>query len=182
MAKHKPYDPHISGPQIHDRRATQINRGTAGYLTEAVVPDPYDPSSNIVTMRSTRDDPLGDRYARGHLDEAQFLAGREFQKWFAVAERGPGAIQMAEAVDGSPPRENLTDGQLRASKWLFKCYRQLGSDGTVLAHDFLVHNQTARQIAAARGLIGQKWEPYFHTRLGECLNCLAVVFGFASRP
>jgi len=177
----KPYNPVVSGPQVHDRRAREINRGTAGYLTEAVVPDPYDPGSNIVTMRSTRDDPLGDRYARGYYDEVQFLAGREFQKWFAVAERGPGSIQMAEAVDGSPPRENLTDGQLRASKWLFKCYRQLGADGTVLAHDFLVHNLTTRQIAAARGLSGQGWETFFGKRIGECLNTIAVVFGFATR-
>ena len=32
-------------------------------------------------------DPLADRFARGRIDEAQFLAGREFQKHFAIADK-----------------------------------------------------------------------------------------------
>ena len=79
-----------------------------------------------------------------------------------------------------PPRETLTDAQLKAGKWLSKCYGALGQDGSVLMHDMLVHNQTTRQIAAARGMVGQDWERYFARRLFECLDTLAMVFGFAN--
>jgi hypothetical protein len=175
-----PYNPATSGPQVHDRRAREINRGSVGHLSEAEVDDPFDPSAKIITMRSTRDDPLGDRFARGHIDQAQYLAGREFQRWFGIAERGPRAMQLAESVDGRPALESLTDEQLKAGNWLVKCYRLLGSDGTTLAHEMLILNLTARQMAAARGLRGQGWEVFFARRLSECLNTLAVAFGFAT--
>jgi len=44
----------------------------------------------------------------------------------------------------------------------------------------LIHARSFRQIAEARGLSGQEWERYFAKRLWECLNSLAVVYGFAN--
>ena len=44
----------------------------------------------------------------------------------------------------------------------------------------LIRARTAKQIAAARGLTGQEWERYFAKRFWECLNTLAVVYGFSS--
>ena len=178
--RQQPYDPSRQGPQVHDRRATQINRGSTGYIVEAEVDDPYEPGAKISAVRSVRDDPLADHFARGHIDEAQYLAGREFQRHFGVAERGPRAMQIAELVDSSPPRETLTDEQLRAGKWLARCYRELGRDGSILVHDMLVHNRTARQMAYARGMIGADWNRYFARRLFECLDTLAIVFGFSN--
>jgi hypothetical protein len=175
-----PYNPATSGPQVHDRRARDVNRGASGHIVEAEVDDPYEPGARIAAIRSVRDDPLADHLARGHIDEAQYLAGREFQKYFGIAERGPRAMQMAEAVDGSPPHEILTDNALMASKWLTKAYGALGRDGSALIHDMLISNRTTRQIAAARGMIGSDWERYFSRRLFECLNTLAVVFGFSN--
>jgi len=83
-------------------------------------------------------------------------------------------------VDGGLPAETLTDEQLKAGKWLTKCYGALGRDGSVLMHDMLVHNRTTRQIAASRGMVGSAWEMYFARRLWECLDTLAVVFGFSN--
>jgi hypothetical protein len=180
MATRAPYNPALSGPQVHDRRAREINRGSVGYIVEAEVDDPYEPGARISAVRSVRDDPLADHRARGHIDEAQYLAGREFQRQFGIAERGPRAMQMAEAVDGSPTRESLTDEQLRAGKWLTKCYVELGRDGAALVHDMLISNMTFRQIAASRGMIGDDWNRYFARRLFEALNTLAQVFGFSS--
>jgi hypothetical protein len=131
-------------------------------------------------VRSVRDDPLADRFARGFIDAAQFAAAREFQKFFGIAERGPRAIQLTEAVDGNPVRETLTNAQLNAGKWLAKCYRQLGAYGSALIHNSLINGRTTKQIAAARGLTGPDWERYIARRLRECLDTLAVVFGFAS--
>jgi hypothetical protein len=175
-----PYNPATQGPQIHDRRARDINRGSAAHIVEAEVDDPYEPGARISVVRSVRDDPLADHFARGHIDEAQYEAGRAFQKHFQVAERGPMAMQIAELVDGNPPRETLTDEQLKAGKWLAKCYGALGRDGSMLMHEMLVANRTTRQIARARGMVGTAWDQYFARRLFECLYTLAVVFGFSN--
>src|SRR5580765_2612041 len=140
----KPYEPHLQGPQVHDRRARQTNRGQTGHIIEVEVDDPYEAGARISAVRSTRDDPLADHLSRGHIDQAQYEAGRAFQRWFAVAEKGPRAMQMSEAVDGDPPRETLTDEQIRAGKWLTRCYGELGKDGSVLMHEMLVDNKTTR--------------------------------------
>src|SRR4029077_1333415 len=180
--KQQPYDPARSGPQtpFPDRRARDLNRGVIRHIVECEVEDPYEPGAMISTLRSVRDDPLGDHFARGHLDEAQFLAGREFQRQVAAAERGPRAIQLSELVDGSPSCETLTDGQLRASKWLARWYGELGKDGSRILHEFLVEARSTRQIAAARGVVGLNWERYFFRRLRECLNTLSEIFGFSN--
>lgn len=180
--RRRPYDPARNGPQVpvHDRRAKDINRGTAAHIVEVEVDDPYEAGAKIGAVRSTRDDPLADQLARGHIDEAQFLAGRQFQRDFEIAERGPKAVQLAEAVDGSLPWEILTDAQLKATKALSRCHAALGRDGAALAHDMLIRTMTLRQIAVARGMPGREWERYLGRRMQDVLNCLAVVYGFAS--
>ena len=178
----KPYDPATSGPQalVHDRRPKDINRGSAGHIVETEVDDPYEAGAKISAVRSIRDDPLAWHLSRGHIDRAQFEAGRQFQKYFQLAERGPRAIQLVEAVDGGLPPEALTDAQIKAQKWLAKAYRALGQDGTLLIHEMLIYSMTAKRVAASRGMTGAAWEMYTARRFYECLNRLAVVYGFAS--
>ncbi len=173
--KRQPYNP---AKPPHDRRSTDKLKDAQ--LAPQEVDDPFEAGSKIIVMRSIRNDPLADHHSRGHINDAQYAAGREFQRHFGIAERGPRAMQLSEAVDGDPPRENLTDGQLMAGEWLAKCYRKLGADGSALVHDMLVHAMTAKQVAASRGLSGQDWEKYFSRRLWECLNTLAVVYGFSN--
>ena len=175
-----PYNPALQGPQVHDRRARQISRGSAGHIVVTEIDDPYEAGAKISAVRSVRDDPLADQFARGHIDDAQFLAGRQFQKDFEIAERGPRAVQLSEAVDGGLPMENLTDAQLKATKALSRCYGVLGRDGSVLAHDMLIRSMTLRQISIARGMPGREWERYLGRRINEVLDCLAITYGFAS--
>jgi hypothetical protein len=180
MVGRQPYDPSRQGPQVHDRRAREINRGSASHIVEVEIDDPFEPGARISAVRSVRDDPLADQLARGHIDEAQFLAGRQFQKDFETAERGPRAIALSEAVDSSPLQETLTDAQLKAGKSLSRCYGALGKDGSILAHDMLIRSMTLRQIAISRGMPGREWERYLGRRIHEVLDCLAIVYGFAS--
>ena len=176
--KGKPYNP--SAP-VHDRRATDLLRNAQVAVIE--IDDPYEPGAKIVAIRSTRDDPLGDMHARGQIDEAQYHAGRAFQRDFETAERGPRAIDPSkEAVDGGLPPEPLTDSQIKAMDGLKRAYRDLGLDGQALAHDILVHSKTRAQVAASRGLVGKRWEEYFGMRFRECLDCLALVYGLAMKP
>ena len=178
MRRRSPYNP---SAKVHDRRAKEIGRGIAGHTAEVEIEDPFEVGAKISAIRSTRDDPLADHLARGHIDDCQYHAGRQFQWCYGRAERGPRAIRFEEAVDGNPPREALTDRQIAAWKNLGRAYRQLGADGTALVHDVLISAMTAKQIAAARGLAGQEWERYFSKRFYETLNTLAIVYGFATR-
>ena len=174
--KRTPYDP----SKAHDRRASDSNRGVESYLTPKEVDDPYEVGGKIIVMRSTRDDPLADLHARHMIDEAQYHAGREFQNDFETAERGPRAIDPSkEAVDGGMAPEPITESQRRAARQLAVVYRQLGQNGSALVPDVLVHAKTRAQVAASRGLQGKRWEEYYGMRFRECLDCLALVYGFS---
>lgn len=172
--KKLPYHP------VHDRTAKDLLRNAQ--VAPVEIDDPYERGATILAMRSTRDDPLADHRARDHIDEAQYQGGRAFQRDFEAAERGPRAIDPGrEAVDGGELAEPITEPQRRAARQLAKVYRELGADGTALVHDILIHNRTMRQVAISRGLQGQKWESYFGMRFGECLDTLALIYGFAMR-
>jgi len=49
-------------------------------------------------------------------------------------------------------------------------------------HDVLVAGMTMEQIGQRRGLCTQRWKDYFSRRFQECLDRLALIYGFASRP
>lgn len=147
------------------------------------VDDPMglEPGDKIRAARSFKDDPLARLHDRGHIDEAQYHAGRAFQHDFEVAERGPQAVDPSkEYVDGGKLPEPITEQQRKAVMRLNRVERQLGADGSALAHNVLIHGMTVIQIAAARGLRGERWEKYFGMRFRECLNTLAVIYGFAT--
>lgn len=137
----------------------------------------------ITVARSLRDDPLARLHVRDQIDDAQYNAGRRFQKDFETAERGPRAIDPSkEAVDGGQMPEAITEPQRKAAKRLAVVYRNLGQDGSAVVHDVLVHGKTCAQIAESRGLTGQSWERYIGRRFQECLNRLAIVYGLAMEP
>jgi hypothetical protein len=174
--RRRPYDP--SKP--HDRRATESNRGIENHLTPKEVDDPYEIGGKIIVMRSTRDDPLADLHARHMIDEAQYHAGREFQRHFEAVESGARAIDFTkEAVDGGRIYEGITDARMKSSDMLTIAYEKLGLNGQVIVHEVLVHNLTRKQMAESRGLTGKAWEEYYGKRFRECLDTLALVYGFA---
>ena len=50
----------------------------------------------------------------------------------------------------------------------------------MLVHEVLVRGMTMEQIGQRRGLRGQRWIDYFAKRLRECLDRLALIYGFAT--
>ena len=56
----------------------------------------------------------------------------------------------------------------------------LGSDGTTLVHEVLILGMTVQQIGERRGLTTQRWKDYFARRFQECLDRLALTYGFAA--
>ncbi|WP_461320814.1 DUF6456 domain-containing protein [Bradyrhizobium diazoefficiens] len=144
------------------------------------VDDPYEAGEKIAVMRSLRNDPLAGLHSRQQIDEAQYTAGRYFQRDFEMAERGPKAIDPSkEAVDGGMMPEPITESQQRAAQKLAEVYRALGPDLSALLHDVLIGGMVRAQLAAKRGLAGREWEEFFGRRFREGLDGAAVVYGLA---
>jgi hypothetical protein len=122
--------------------------------------------------------------ARPHhqIDEAQYRGGRAFQDDWERAERGPQAVdQTREYVDGGRPREPITERQRKAVLRLNRAERELGADGSALVHEVLVLGLTMEQVGQRRALRGQRWIDYFARRFRECLDRLALIYGFATQ-
>ncbi len=173
----KPHDP----AKAHDRRSRDLLRNAEVATVEVDNPLALDPGDRVVVLRSTRNDPLGRLHSHHQIDEAQFQAGRAFQSDWEKAERGPRAVDPTrEYVDGGQMREPITEGQRKAVLRLNLAERELGADGSAIVHDVLVHGMTMNQIGQRRGLTTQRWRDYFSRRFCECLDSLAVLYGFAT--
>jgi hypothetical protein len=175
--RRKPYNP----AKVHDRRARDLLRNADVAAVEVDDPMGLDPGDKIVTLRSLRNDPLARLHSRRQIDEAQYQGGRSFQNDWEKAERGPQAVDPTrEYVDGGQFREPITESQRKAVLRLNRIERELGADGCALVHEVLIMGMTMEQISERRGLAGQRWLDYFAKRLRECLDRLALVYGFAT--
>jgi hypothetical protein len=180
MPRAKRNKAHRSG-KIHDRRSQDLPLNAEVAAVEVDDPLALEPGEKIVTLRSIRNDPLGRLHSRGQIDEAQFQGGRAFQDDWEKAERGPQAVDPTrEYVDGGRMREPITERQRKAVLRLNRAERELGADGAALVHEVLILGMTMEQIGQRRGLRGQRWIDYFARRFRECLDRLALIYGFAS--
>lgn len=144
------------------------------------VDDPYEVGGKILVMRSTRDDPLADLHDRNMIDEAQYQAGRAFQRDFEAAESGARAIDFTrEYVDGGTMPDPLSEARMRAGKQLAVVYEKLGMVDSVLVHDVLVHSMTRAQVAAKRGYNSRSRVEYYGMRFRDCLDSMALIYGFS---
>lgn len=131
-------------------------------------------------MRSVRDDPLGRMHDRKMVDEAQYQAGREFQNDFETAERGPRAIDPSkECVDGGVLPEPITESQRRAVMRLNRAERELGQSGSGIIHDVLIRGLSIQQVGERRSMQREIELKYLGRRFRECLDSLAVIYGFS---
>lgn len=180
MARPRRSKPHRM-PKSHDRRAHDLPRNAEVVPVEIDDPLALEPGEKIIALRSVRSDPLGRLHAHKQLDDAQYRAGRAFQNDWERVERGPQAIDPSrEYVDGARGREPITEGQRQAVLRLNRAERELGADGAAITHDVLVHGLTMEQVGHKRGLESQRWNDYFARRFKECLDRLAVVYGFST--
>ena len=170
----------VTLPPVHDRKTTDAP--TSAHVAAVEVDDPYEAGGKIVTLRNLRDDPLGRLHDRHQIDEAQYLAGRAFQRDWERAEKGPQAIDPSkEAVDGGCMPDPIDEGQTKALVRINGVMRELGADGSSLVHDVLVHALTMERVTSKRGLSGVRWSDYFGKRFRECLDSMAVYYGLAMK-
>jgi hypothetical protein len=173
----RPYDP----AKVHDRRSRDLLRNAEVAAIEVDDPLGLEPGDKIVTLRSIRNDPLGRLHSHRQIDEAQYRGGRAFQDDWEKAERGPQAVDPGrEYVDGGQIREPITERQRKAVLRLNRVERELGADGSALVHEVLISGMTMDQVGQRRGLRSQRWSDYFARRLQECLDRLALIYGFAT--
>ena len=166
--------------RIHDRRSRDLPRNAEAAAVEVDDPLGLEPGEKIVTLRSLRNDPLGRLHSHRQIDEAQYQGGRAFQDDWEKAERGPRAVDPTrEYVDGGQAREPITERQRKAVLRLNRAERELGADGAALVHQVLILGMTMEQIGQRRALRGQRWIDYFARRFRECLDRLALIYGFA---
>lgn len=166
--------------RIHDRRSQDlpINAIVAPMIVR-------DPAGDLTQVdRSLRDDPIGAMHARGQIGEAPFAAARHWQRCYEAVEiAGARAIDISkEAVDGGRLPEMLTDEYSRAMKDLRRAAAAMGMEGEAIVRDVLGRYMPLLHAAAARGLVSKDELMYFGKRFRECLDTLAVVFGYAMRP
>src|SRR3954447_7308885 len=180
MARAKRKNQH-SLQKVHDRRSTDLPRNAEVAAIEVDDPLALEPGEKIVTLRSIRNDPLGRLHSHRQIDEAQYRGGRAFQDDWEKAERGPQAIDPTrEYVDGGRTREPVTESQRQAVLRLNRIERELGTDGAALVHDVLVLGLTMDEIGQRRAVRTQRWTDYFSRRFRECLDRLALIYGFAT--
>ena len=180
MARAKRKKPH-NPAKIHDRRSRDLLRNAEVAAIEVDDPLGLDPGDKIVTLRSIRNDPLARLHTHRQIDEAQYQGGRAFQDDWEKAERGPQAVDPSrEYVDGGQRREPITERQRKAVLRLNRAEHELGADGSALVHEVLVLGMTMEQIGERRGVHGQRWIDYFARRFRECLDRLALLYGFAT--
>jgi hypothetical protein len=167
--------------KVHDRRARDLLRNAEVAAIEVDDPLGLEPGEKIVTLRSIRNDPLARLHSHRQIDEAQYQGGRAFQNDWEKAERGPRAVDTTrEYVDGGRTPEPITEGQRKAVLRLNRIERELGADGSALVHEVLILGMTMEQVGQRRGLRTQRWRDYFARRFQECLDRLAMIYGFAT--
>lgn len=167
--------------QIYDRRSREVPFNAEVAEVEVDNPLALDSGEKILAIRSIRSDPLGRLHAHHQIDEAQYRGGRAFQNDWERAERGPQAMDPTrDYVDGARTREPVTESQRRAVLQLNRVERELGTDGAALVHDVLILGLTMDQIGERRAVRTQRWNDYFARRFRECLDRLALIYGFAT--
>lgn len=169
-------------PKIHDRKAREINRQAEVAPIEVDDPHGLEPGEKIVVLRQLRNDPLARLHAHHQIDEAQYMAGRAYQRDWETAERGARAIDPTkEAVDGGRLPEALTDGQIKARKRLVQVQAALGRRMYKLAHAVLIDGQHVEHFAKNIGAKGESWMLYYGRQFREALDTLAVEYNLAGR-
>jgi hypothetical protein len=166
--------------KIHDRRATDLL--VNAQVGTIQVEDPYEPGGKIVAFRSLRDDTLATLHHHRQIDDAQLMGGRHWQKAHELSEvGGVGAIDPTkEAVDGGGHGFcGVTDAQSKAMATLARGALALGMEGEAIIRDVLGSHLSLTAAAIKRGLTSEREKTYLGTRFRECLETLAVTYGYA---
>lgn len=164
----------------HDRRSTDTLE--AGEYAPVEVDDPFEPGTKIQVLRQLRCDPLARLHSHHQIDEAQYIAGRCYQRDWEAAERGARAIDPTkEAVDGGRIPESLTDSQAKARKRLARVHHELGRSIHNLVYAVLIEGMSIETFTRSEGRMGARWANYYGKMFRDGLDILALEYLLAMR-
>ena len=164
-----------------DRRTSDLPWGAD--VASSVEEDPYAPGDRIVVLRSIRDDPLAGLLSRGHIDQAQFQAGR---RWQACYERAGIGMVIAmdptkEPVDGhGPGHADVTDSQLDAFQQSACGQQSARTAGQCPRPPRSGPRPGNQELCRRTNHLSEIKIKYVGQRLRECLETLAELWGFVS--
>jgi hypothetical protein len=162
-----------------DRKSQDLLRNARVAAME--VDDPIS-GDKIVVLRSIRNDILGNMHAKKYIREDQYWAGREYQSFFEIAQGQQQACDPSQPyVDQSFRHRGVSVTLSEALASLNKANRALGQEGSALTLDVLIDGMSIAQSAEKRKLTSEAELKYIGRRFRECLDCLALVYGFAMR-
>lgn len=168
--------------KVHNRQSTDLLINAQ--VAIAIVDDPYSRvGEKLVVTRSIRDDILAGMLARKQIDEAQYMAGRHYQRCAEKCEiGGVQAIDPSkEAVDGGRMREAITDPQIRAFKDMADAHRLLGGDMARLMAFVLTRHIGIREYAESQGLHTSYGWKAMGRSFRDGLEKWAVLWGYAMK-
>lgn len=169
-----------AGALVLDRPMANMRR--KGEVAPVMVEDPHAPADKIVALRTLRDDPLAALHHNKMIDDAQYQAGRHWQLAYESADIGTiRSIDLSrERVDGGcGPELTVNDRTSRGLAELAKATTALGLEGEAIVRDVLGERMTFAVAAARRGLATEAERKYIGRRFRECLETLALVYGYA---
>lgn len=170
----------IPAIKTHDRRSNDTL--AAGQYAAIDVEDPYDRHAKITVLRQLRCDPLARLHSHHQIDEAQYHAGRAYQRDWELSERSVRAIDPTkEAVDGGRIPEPLTDSQAKAQTRIIAASKELGREMRKLTNAILIDGNSLEGYSVGQGRHGRRWANYYGKLFRDSLDVLAVEYGLAAR-
>ena len=170
------------------RRAVARNGAALRASADTAEIDVDDPHATrtgqkIRVLRQMRSDPLARLHSHKQIDEAQYNAGRAYQRDVETAERFVRSLDLTrERVDGGAPSEPLTDAQVRARKRLRELERVLGRTMHRVTHAVLVHGMSMETVAQRLfDRDGEVSAKYYGRLFRDALDVLAAEYGLAGR-
>ena len=161
------------------------SRGIAAETAEIDVDDPHATrkGQKIRVQRQLRGDPLARLHSHNQIDEAQYRAGRAYQRDVETAERFVRSLDLTrERVDGGVTAEPLTDAQVRARKRLTELKHALGRTMHRVTHAVLVERLSMETVAQrVFNREGELSVRYYGRLFRDALDVLAGEYGLTRR-
>jgi hypothetical protein len=174
---------HEMSAAAHDRRAADLPLHAE--VAAIVVDDPYATrqGEKITVLRQLRSDPLARLHSHRQIDEAQYRAGRAYQRDWEAASRGPRALDPTrERVDGGVRAEPVSERQTRARKRLAALEQALGRTMHRVTYAVLVDGMSMETLAQQLfNREGEASTKYYGRLFRDALDVLAVEYGLAGR-
>jgi hypothetical protein len=170
------------------RRAVARNGASRGIAVDTAAIDVDDPHATrrgqkIRVQRQLRSDPLARLHSHRQIDEAQYHAGRAYQRDVETAERFVRSLDLTrERVDGGAPSEPLTDEQVRARKRLTELKSVLGRTMHCVTHAVLVEGLSMETVAVRLfNRDGEVSAKYYGRLFRDALDVLAGEYGLVQK-